>query len=106
MQHDPRLDKPRNSTTVDKLQREREKQKAAEAIMIENMEEFAKALNDVAGSPSGKLFLRTLIKACGVFIPDLEKDGVTLVENKAKRNLYLQLVRPFLEPKLKQELEE
>jgi len=99
-------EKPRNSNTVDKLLQSREERKKQEAIAIENALEYQKALNGVASTPNGKLMLKTLIKACGVFDPDKEgSDGVALIRQSERRNVYLKFVRPYLEPKQRQELE-
>ena len=83
----------------------REDQKALEERIIENKKDYQKALNDMAASPSGALVLRTLIKACGVFTPKKGIDGVTLIETNTLRNLYLEFIRPYLEPQNKIDLE-
>lgn len=105
MARDPRLEEERSASTIDKLQKARAERVQAEENAIENLEQFKMALNDVASTPNGAHVLKTLIKACGVFTPDTSMDAASLMENKARRNLYLQLIRPNLEPKLKQELE-
>ena len=69
------------------------------------MDEYAKELNGVAASPNGKFFLKRLIKGIGVFTPQKGKDGVALIENNAQRNIYLELIRPHLEPQIRMELE-
>ena len=79
-------------TTVDKLKAQRDERKRLEELVIENQKDYQKALNDMAASPSGSLVLKTLIKACGVFDPKNGVDGVALIENNAKRNLYLCLL--------------
>ena len=94
-----------SESTAEKLMMARAERERQEALIIENQKEYAKALNDMAASQSGKLVLQTLIKACGVFTAKDGVDGVSLIENNARRNLYLRYIRPYLEPTNKQELE-
>lgn len=98
------IDNPIKST-VDKLLENRKKRAEQEAIVIENEKEYAKALNGVACTPNGKLVLRTLIKAGGVFSVSSPVDMVTLIRNNERRNVYLQFIRPYLDPDVKQFLE-
>lgn len=90
---------------VDKILQDRTKCAEQEAIVIENAKEYAKALNGVACTPNGKLVLRTLIKAGGVFTPSSPVDVSTLIRNNERRNVYLQFIRPYLDPDVKQALE-
>lgn len=95
----------RPTNTVEKIIARRKEEDRLRDLAIENEAEYKKALNGMAASPNGKLVLKTLIKACGVFDPKEGTDGVALIENNAKRNLYLRFIRPYLEPQMKQELE-
>ena len=92
-------------STVDKLRKQREQQTKQEQAIIENIGEYQKALNSIAGSANGKLVFRTLIKALEVFTPKEGVDGVALIEVNTKRNFYLKMIRPHLHPEIKQELE-
>lgn len=98
------VDKDINSI-VDKVLQDREKRAEQEAIVIENAQEYAKALNGVACTPNGKLVLRTLIKAGGIFTPSSPVDVSTLIRNNERRNVYLQFIRPYLDPDVRQVLE-
>ncbi len=92
-------------STAEKLMaqaREREREKE---IAIENLEEYRKALNDLAQSNNGKLVFKILIKALGVFAVKPNRDGMALVGDKALRDFYLTMIRPHLEPANRQELE-
>lgn len=93
------------TNTVSKLMADREKRSQQEELAIENMGEYKKALNGVASTPNGQLMLKTLIKACGVFTVSKESDAISLIRHNERRNVYLQYVRPFLEPDVKKELE-
>lgn len=96
-------DKPNN--TVDRLLKQRQELENKEKAIIENITEYQKALNSIAGSDNGKLVFRTLIKALDVFTPKEGVDGVALIEVNTKRNFYLKMIRPHLYPEIKQELE-
>jgi hypothetical protein len=92
--------------TTDRLIAARAEREKKEALAIENALEYQKALNGVASTPNGKLFIKTLIKACGVFDPDKEgSDAAALIRQSERRNVYLKFLRPYLEPQFKQELE-
>jgi len=93
------------NSMVDKLLQDKKKRAEQEVIVIENAQEYAKALNGVACTPNGKLVLRTIIKAGGVFIPSSPVDVSTLIRNNERRNVYLQFIRPYLDSDVKQALE-
>ena len=93
------------TNTVDKLIASREAREKQEAVIIENIKEYKKALNDMAASPSGELVLKTLIKVCGAYAPNGNLDAVSLIRANAKSDIYLEFIRPFLEPELKQKIE-
>jgi hypothetical protein len=92
-------------STADKLIQRRENSEAAASQILENVEDYKKALNAIAASPNGSLVFKTLIKASGVFTPSHLTDALALIDGNAKRNFYLELIRPHLEPSIRQELE-
>lgn len=76
-----------------------------DAIIAEEVEEYTKALNGMANSPNGKLFMRKLVRYCGVFAFDQKIDPAKLVADEARRKVYLELVRPYLTNETRMELE-
>lgn len=92
-------------TTAEKLRAERDQLKKSAKIALENVEDYRMAVNGMAATPNGELFFKTLIKACGVFDPKHSTDALALIEDNAKRNVYLEFIRPFLEPEIRKELE-
>jgi len=92
-------------STAEKLQMQREKAKEFGDIAAEEVETYKKALNSMAASEHGKIVLKTLIKACGVFSPDRGGDVSALIRQSERRNVYLEVIRPFINPELRQELE-
>lgn len=103
MSDDRNSKNPKN--TVGKILKAAEERKKLEDTIIENQEDYALALNGLAVTPNGKHFLKTLIKACHVFTPKSGLDGVALIETNTKRNLYLEFIRPYLEPAIRKDLE-
>lgn len=84
---------------------QREELKRQAGIHAENLEEYKKALNGIVASPFGQFVFKEFVKALGVFTPKSGRDGVALIEDAARRNFYLQCIRPYLEPELRQIIE-
>lgn len=93
------------SNTVSKILQQREKKEESYVIAKERQDEYKKALNGVASTPNGEILLKTLIKASGIHTPDKGSDVSTLIRMGERRNFYLTFIRPYLEPKLRKELE-
>jgi hypothetical protein len=93
------------NSTVDKLKEQAALRAQKEAVEIENIDEYKKALNGMASSEYGKLFLKTLLKYCNIFEYNNSLDGMKLIENNAKKNLYVYLIRQFLEPEIRRDIE-
>ena len=95
----------RPKSTAEKLQRQREQAKVLGGIASEQVEEYAKALNSMAASPNGKLVFRRLINVLGVHAVERGSDLASLIRISERKNVYNELIRPFLETNVKQELE-
>ena len=93
------------TNTVGRLNKQREDVEKIGELCSEGREAYRKAINGVAASPNGKIFLQTLIKAIHVFDPITAKDNIALIECNAQKNVYLKYIRPYLEPDVKKELE-
>lgn len=98
-------DDKKPKSTVDKLKLHREQAKVLGDLASEQVDEYKRALNSMAASEHGALVLKILINGLGVFSPDRGTDVAALIRQSERRNVYLELIRPFLEPNLKQELE-
>jgi len=90
---------------IAKLVKERHQKEEATQRIIENEVEWQKAANSLFGSPNGKLFIKYLLRSIGLFAVDNTRDPAKLLEDKGKRQIYLQLIRPYLTPELLMELE-
>lgn len=82
-----------------------DKRKAGEELVIEQIEEWKAALNGMAGTPNGQIFLRVMIKASGLFTPGSSGQTVRSVEEKNRADFYLRHVRPYLDKAHRSEIE-
>ena len=90
---------------IDKLEADaREKKKQIEDI-IEDKEEWEGAVNRIFSSPDGKLLGKYLIMGAKIFSVDTPKDNVSMIEDIGKRKIYLKLIRQYLKPAIRSELE-
>lgn len=97
-------DEEKPSNTVSRILEQREQREKQEGVIEERKEEYKKALNGVASTPNGKLVLELLVKASGVHEPVDTTNARSLLRAN-DRNFYLKFIRPFLEPKLRKDLE-
>ena len=93
------------SSTVERMLARHAKEEQNIELIIERQEEYKKALNSMAASEHGELVIKTLIKACGVFTADQGNDAASLIRQGERRNIYLQCIRPFLTPELRNKVE-
>ncbi len=98
-------DREVQKSTAEKLMDMQEGVKTHEAIALENAGEYRKALNSIGSSPNGQFVLKYMIKALGVFTVKPNRDGMALVADKANRDFYLTMIRPYLDKDLRQEIE-
>ena len=93
-------------STAEKLIAARAQRALDKEKFLENAKEYAKALNGQAATPNGLLVLRTWVKALGVFKSKSGLEGIPLVKAQANSDFYLEFIRPFLEPEIRQKVEE
>lgn len=97
-----------NETTITNLlQRAADRNHAEkQEALIEKIEDWKAALNRIASTPDGQLLLGNMFKFAGFFSPESNAgNGVRLVEMEGRRKFYSLYVRPYLEPKLRKEIE-
>ena len=97
--------KKKPTTTAEKLLAQQAERDKSEIIAKERAEEYRRAVNGVASTPNGELFLKTVIKALGVFAVKPNRDGMALVSDKALRDFYLTYIRPYLDEEHRRNLE-
>ena len=90
---------------VEKMIEDKVQSKQTQAINKEKLDDYIKALNGVASTPNGQLVLQTLIESTGIFRVDSSHNASKLVEDNGMRKVYLQLIRPYLEPELRKQVE-
>lgn len=89
-------------STIEKLLRTR---KDAEQKVVENEAAYKEALNSIVSTPNGMFVFKTLLKALGVFAVVPSSDGVSMVADKALRDFYLSVIRPYLDTDLRRDME-
>lgn len=90
---------------VDELARRQQEREKSEQVVIENQEEYKLALNRIFSMNEGKLMAKYLLKFCAIFSDDLQLNPAKLIEDKGKKSVYLRMIRPYLEPAIRAELE-
>lgn len=99
-------DKGGMASTAERLIAQRMERERLEEVAIENEKEYKSALNGMAASRNGELFLKTLIKATGIFKDPQVLNPAGLIEDKGMRKVYLRLIRPYLDPSIRAKIEE
>lgn len=95
----------RQQSYMEGFQQRRAAQSAYEEKIVENQEEWQKAVNRIAQSNDGKLFLKMMIKYGKIFDPRDITNTVKMVEDAGKANFYLLHVRPYIDKNLIGEIE-
>jgi hypothetical protein len=90
------------------LDRFEQKNKQKEAFFAKNeelKEEYVKALNGMAGSDFGKYFLKVLVQYVDLFGFKEGMEARDMYMSKGKKQVYLEMIRPFLTKELRKEIE-
>jgi len=85
-----------------KMQREKDQQE----VIVENQEDYKRALNRIAKSKDGQHVIKLLMKFCGVYSVSNHNDVIRMAEERARRSVYLAMIRPYLTPTIRAEIEE
>jgi len=94
------------ASSVDAHLSNRETELKRKALLEEEIAEYKTALNEMFSTPNGKLVASKIIKYSGIHAFDNERiDGAKLIEKEARRKLWLELFRPYLNPTIRRELE-
>jgi len=93
------------SDIMDRMQEKKKKQEIFFEKNEELKEDYIRALNGVASTPNGKHFLKTLVNYLNLheFKGSLEPRDMFL--ERGKKQVYLELIRPYLEPEVRKEIE-
>lgn len=101
-QEQPRIGNPITAPSIiEKMMNERKLKERREAIADEERQEYITVVNRLFSSPDGVYFLNKLIRYCGVYSFDKTLNPAQDVVDAATRKVYLELIRPYLEPATK-----
>ena len=95
---------PNLNSVVDQILKDRAAKEENKALLAEEVEDYKKALNGIAGSEYGTFFFRKLIRYCGIHAVK-RTDPTHMFEMGIKANVYNELIRPYLEPEIRAEIE-
>lgn len=96
---------PHSHSSIDKIEAAREEQKAQELAVKAASEELKLCMNRLFGTPDGKHFLNCMIGYCGINLFDKEINPAKLIEDKGKRQVWLEFIRPHLDKAILAELD-
>ncbi len=102
--HSPEMDISATSV-IEKLVKERQQAELEKAKVIENEEEWQKAARTMFSTNEGKLFIKYLLRHVKLFTIDNSRDMTKMLEDRGGKNVYLGLIRPYLQQELLAELE-
>lgn len=95
----------RQATQVDEMLAAAAKRKEAKEFQIEELEVWKDAVNGLAATPNGRLFLKSMLQFTAHFEPVNTGSAQTMVERALKASFYLKWVRPYLNPDLRSAIE-
>lgn len=87
---------------MEKRQAEREQ---AKEIQIENEKEYRVAVNKIFSSNEGKMLAKYMLRFNGVFQAYTQLNPAKIVEEAVLRSYYLKMIRPYLDKKIRMEIE-
>lgn len=93
------------SSVVNKVMQERKSKEHEKLLREEQVEEWRKAVNRLAVTDDGKLLIKHVLHATKMFTVDTARDPAAILQNNAKRSLYLQLFREYLTPEVRTQVE-
>lgn len=90
--------------TAQRLRDEKEARRNAEKLTVGNVEKYKKAINQLLSTPEGMDVFKRLLRYMRVF-EEASENNVKMVEENGMRRLYLRMIRQFLKPTIRAELE-
>lgn len=95
----------RNAAQATDILKRMQGMEKAQEFKIHQIEEWKAALNRVASTPDGQLFITAMIQFSGYHNDDAVINATKMVEDKGKQAFYKRWVRPYLDPLLRKEIE-
>lgn len=91
---------------IDKKVEQRKAQKKVEDAQAERLKEYKRAINGVFNTPNGRVLWSFLLDFCGVWHDDPELNPAKLIEQRGKRMVVTTGIKPLLEQKVLNKLEQ
>jgi hypothetical protein len=89
-----------------KIEEKKRQSEIAEQVVIERVDDYKVALNRIFSSPDGKYFAKYLLKYINLFNDNFDiSNPAKLIEEKARRAVYLKMIRPYLDVEIRKEIE-
>lgn len=104
------VDTPRHlmgalNNTADKLRAKKAEDTRRAEVTFENEQDYRKSLNTVLHTKEGMEVFKRLLQFTRLFDPPTSQDSIKMIEERGMARLYLKMVRPYVEPTTRAELE-
>lgn len=96
---------PFDKASINDLLKKRELAQEREAVIKEELEDYKKAVKRLFNSADGRYFLKNLVRYIGIHSFDTQINPAKLIEDRGKKRVYLELIRPFLSGSIRAEVE-
>ncbi len=97
---------PFSHSSIDELNRKREEEKQRTLRLKEEEEEYRLVINRLFASEDGQYFLNKMKRACGLNSFDKEINPAKLIEDRGRRAVWFELIRPYLDKTILMQLEQ
>lgn len=92
--------------TAEKLKQKKATEAARAEVTFENEKDYRAALNTVLSTAAGMEVFKRLVMYTRFFeVPATSHDSIKMIEERGMARLYLKMVRPYVEPTIRSELE-
>lgn len=93
-------------STVERIQARRDGHDHVQDLLNEQRDEYARAVNALAASDNGRFVLRMIVKYCNLYhVPSGPINPSQMIEDQGKKKVYLDMIRPFIETALLNDIE-
>lgn len=95
----------RHTTQAQEILERSMKRKDVADFKIQEKEEWKRCVNAIAATDNGKLLFKSMLDYSGLLMPPDITNGSKMVTNTLKGAFYFTWIRPYLETKVRKELE-
>lgn len=96
---------PLSHSSIDAINERKGEREAQELAIKAASEELKVCMNRLFDTSDGKHFLNCMIGYCGINLFDKEINPAKLIEDKGKRQVWLEFIRPHLDKSILAELD-